>query len=148
MTTTSSTAARNREVASAFLAGTHSANIDDLEIIDKTVSPRIRCHGFPGGNPVDRQSYKRFFRAFRRSFTDMEFDVLAMVSDEEFVAAHWRMSVNHVGDFAGVRADGRRITFDGMVLYRMEEGLIAETWLHVDELSMLRQIGAMPAIAA
>lgn len=148
MTTPTSIAARNRKVAEAFLAGTHSPDIEDVDIIDSTVSPEIVCHGFPGGDPVDRESYKQFFRNFRKSFTDMEFDVVAIVSDERYVAARWRMSVNQTGDFAGIKADGRRISFDGMVLYRMEEGLIAETWLHIDELSMLRQIGAMPSMAA
>jgi predicted ester cyclase len=47
-----------------------------------------------------------------------------------------------------VKADGRRITFDGMVLYRMENGLIVETWLHINELRLLREIGAIPSLAA
>ena len=51
-------------------------------------------------------------------------------------------------DFAGIEADGRRITFDGMVLYRMEDGLIVETWLHINEMRLMREIGALPAIAA
>jgi hypothetical protein len=35
-----------------------------------------------------------------------------------------------------------------MVLYRMENGLIAETWLQINELSLLGQIGALSAEAA
>ena len=47
-----------------------------------------------------------------------------------------------------MKADGRRITFDGMVLYRMQDGLIVATWLHINELMLLSQIGAIPALAA
>jgi predicted ester cyclase len=40
------------------------------------------------------------------------------------------------------------VSFTGMVLYRMEAARIAETWLHVDELALLNQIGAIAPAAA
>lgn len=142
------TAETNRRVAEAFLAGTHSHDIEDVRVIDDTVAERVVCHGFPGGDPFDHDSYKGFFRGFRQSFKDMEWKVHALVADETFVAARWQIWATHSGDFAGVEADGRRITFDGMVLYRMENGRIAETWLHINEVMLLSQIGAIPALAA
>ena len=138
----------NRRTVEAFLAGTHSRNIDDVAVIDRTVAPSIVCHGFPGGEPIDHESYKGFFRNFRQAFTDMDWKVHALVADEDFVSARWQIWATHSGDFAGVRADGRRITFDGMVLYRLENGQIAETWLHINQLMLLNQIGAIPDIAA
>ncbi len=67
---------------------------------------------------------------------------------DNYVSAPWQIWATHSGDFAGVKADGRRITFDGMVLYRMQDGLIVATWLHINELMLLSQIGAIPALAA
>ncbi|GAB4348654.1 MAG: hypothetical protein Kow0026_03420 [Oricola sp.] len=138
----------NRRVAEEFLNGTHSPNIEDVAVIDRTVVPNVICHGFPGGEPNDHESYKNFFRVFRQSFTDMDWTVHALVADETYVSARWEIQATHSGDFAGVKADGRRITFDGMVLYRMENGRIAETWLHIDQLKLLTAIGALPAMAA
>jgi predicted ester cyclase len=139
---------RNRRTVERFLSGTHSKCIDDVEVIDDTVGPKINCHGFPGQPIVDRESYKNFFRFFRRHFDDMDWTVHALVADEQFVAARWEIEATFVGDFAGVESDGRRVTFDGMVLYRMEDGLIAETWLQINETRLLREIGAVPAVAA
>jgi len=136
---------RNRRTAARFLHGTHSKDVADVSVIDDTVSPGIVCHGFPGMTIRDKESYKNFFRVFRQAFTDMDWKVHALVADESHVSARWQISATHSGDFAGVRPDGRRITFDGMVLYRMEDGLIAETWLHINELMLLRQIGATAA---
>ncbi len=59
-----------------------------------------------------------------------------------------RTTVDHTGPFAGVPATGRRVSFTGVALYRMESGLIAEAWLHLDELALLSQIGAVQALAA
>lgn len=139
---------RNRNTVERFLTGTHSKHIDDVDVIDDTVAPNIVCHGFPGKPIVDHESYKGFFRVFRRHFSDMDWTVHALVADEQFVAARWEIQATFSGDFAGVKADGRRVTFDGMVLYRMEDGLIAETWLHMNEMRLMREIGAVPAMAA
>jgi predicted ester cyclase len=139
---------RNRRTVERFLAGTHSKRIDDVRVIDDTVGPNIACHGFPGQPITDHESYKAFFRFFRRHFDDMDWTLHALVADERFVAARWEIEATFVGDFAGVEADGRRVTFDGMVLYRMENGLIAETWLHINEMRLMREIGAVPSIAA
>lgn len=138
----------NRRTVERFLSGTHSPDIADVAIIDETVGRHIVCHGFPGFVIDDHESYKNFFRTFRQSFTDMGWKVHALVADDHYVSARWEIRATFSGDFAGVKADGRRITFDGMVLYRMEDGLIAETWLHINEMMLLTEIGAIPAMAA
>lgn len=135
--------AANRVLVERFLAGTHARDLSDLAVIDETVAERVVCHGFPGGNPHDRESYKDFFRTFRRSFDEMDLTVGALVADERHVAARWRIESTHCGAFAGVPASGLRIGFDGMVLYRIDGGRIAECWLHIDEIGLLTAIGAL-----
>lgn len=137
----------NRTTVERFLNGTYSPNIEDVKIIDETVATNIACHGFPGFEITDHESYKQFFRIFRQSFTDMDWSIHALVADEDHVSARWEIRATFSGDFAGVTADHRRISFDGMVLYRMESGLIAETWLHINEMKLLSEIGAMPLAA-
>lgn len=138
----------NCRTVERFLAGTHSPDIADVAVIDETVADAIACHGFPGFAIANRESYKAFFRVFRSSFTDMDWRVHALVADETHVAARWEIEATFAGDFAGVKADGRRVSFDGMVLYRMRDGLIAETWLHINETMLLAAIGALPPRSA
>ena len=141
----------NKATVARFLAGTHSANIDDVEVIDDTVVPHIVCHGFPGfpnGEFRDRESYKAFFRTFRRSFSDMTFETLKTIATEEFVSAHWEIWATHSGEFQGIEPDGARVVFDGVALYRMEDGLIAETWLTINEPLLVSQLGKGRARAA
>lgn len=148
MSTLSQRIDANRRTVEIFLAGTHSPDIEDVEVIDRTVAETVVCHGFPGGDPFDRESYKNFFRIFRQSFSDMTFDIEALAAGEDCVSARWLIHARHTGDFAGVRADGRQVVFGGLVLYRLEAGRIVETWLQIDELSLLSQIGAISARAA
>lgn len=135
---------RNRRTVEEFLDGTHSGR---FEVIEDTVAETIVTHGFPGGNPTSRESYRDWFLGFQSGFTVVSFDVPIMVADEDYVAVRWIFTVDHTGPFAGVPATGKRITFDGTAIYRMENGLIAETWLNIDQLSLLSQVGALPAMA-
>ncbi len=141
----------NKATVAKFLAGTHSANIDDVEIIDETVVPHIVCHGFPGfpdGEFRDRESYKAFFRIFRQSFSDMTFETLKTIATEDFVSAHWEIWATHSGEFNGIAPDGARVVFDGVALYRMEDGLIAETWLTINLPLLVSQLGQSRVQAA
>ena len=135
---------QNKATVARFLAGTHSQNIEDVEIIDETVVPHILCHGFPGfpnGDFAGRESYKAFFRIFRQSFSDMHFETLATLATEEYVSAHWKVEATHSGEFQGIAPDGARVVFDGVALYRLEDHRIAETWLRVNEPLLLSQLG-------
>ena len=141
---------RNKATVAAFLAGTHSADIQDVEVIDRTVVPHILCHGFPGfpgGEFSDRESYKAFFRIFRQSFSDMTFETTRLIATEDFVSAHWEIWATHSGPFQGIEPDGARVVFDGVALYRMENGLIAETWLTINQPLLLSQLGRARAAA-
>jgi predicted ester cyclase len=139
-------AQRNRQLVQAFLDGTHSGN---LSVIDSTVAENIVTHGFPcGHNPASREDYKTFFADFGRSFSNMNYRTLALTADETYVAARFQVAVDHTGEYLGVAPTGRRASFTGMALYRIEGAQIAETWLHLDGLSFLGQIGAIVPKAA
>jgi predicted ester cyclase len=142
---------RNKATVEAFLAGTHSADIDDVEVIDETVVPHIVCHGFPGFPDEefrDRESYKAFFRIFRQSFSDISFETTRMIATEDFVSAHWEIQATHSGEFNGIAPDQARVVFDGVALYRMEDGKIAETWLRINMPLLVSQLGRGAAQAA
>ena len=118
-------------------------------MIDITVADDIVTHGFPcGHNPASREEYKQFFATFGRSFSNMHYRTLALTADDERVAARFLVEVDHTGEYLGVPPSGSRVSFTGMALYRIRDGQIAETWLHLDGLSFLGQIGAIVPKAA
>ena len=142
---------RNKDAVARFLAGTHSDDITDVDVIDETVVPHIACHGFPGfpnGEFFDRESYKTFFRVFRQSFSEMSFETTRLIATEEYVSAHWEIWATHSGEFQGIAPDGARVVFDGVALYRMENGLIAETWLSINQPLLVSQLGKSQSRAA
>ena len=60
------------------------------------------------------------------------------------VVVRWTNEGTHVGEFAGIPATGGTFTIAGIDIYRVEDGLLAEHWHVVDQLSMLAQLGLLP----
>ena len=136
---------RNADAVRRFLQETHSGNPG---VVDELVDPEIRTHGFPGCiKPASREEYKQFFEVMARLWADMEFEVPAIVADEDQVAARFIVRATHASDALGVPPTGKRVTFSGMALYRMRDGRIAETWLYPDNVSVLEQVGVLPTAA-
>ena len=135
---------QNADTVIRFFDGTHSGNID---VIDETVSPDIVTHGFPCHSPRSIGEYKQFFRDFGAGFTNMDYRKLSVLSEGDRVAVRFWIAVDHTGEYLGIAPTGKRVEFEGMVLYRLDHGLIVETWLHLDGLSFLSQIGAVKMAA-
>lgn len=68
---------------------------------------------------------------------------------EDIVAKGDRVAVRHTstgtpeGNLMGIEATGREVEMSVMILFRFEDGKIAEVWLHDDRLSMLQQLGVV-----
>ncbi len=45
----------------------------------------------------------------------------------------------------GIPATGAQVTLDAMELFRLAGGKVAEQWVAMDALGLLRQLGAVPA---
>jgi predicted ester cyclase len=135
---------RNRDVVIQFFDGTHGGNV---EVIDQTVSPNIVTHGFPCHSPQSIAEYKQFFRDFGAGFTNMAYKKLSVLAEGDRVAVRFSIAVDHTGEYLGIPSTGKRVEFEGMVLYRLDHGLIVETWLHLDGLSFMSQIGAVQMAA-
>ena len=133
---------RNRAVVGRFLEETHSGH---LEVIEQTVSPEIVTHGLFGMDPDSLESYRHFFQVIGVALQEMEFSIDAMVAEGEQVAVRFSLSAIHGGELLGIPASGRPVQFSGMVIYRLVQGLIRETWLYPDHLALQRQLDLQAA---
>jgi predicted ester cyclase len=68
-----------------------------------------------------------------------------LVAEGDRVVVRWRNAGTQVGEFAGLPATNRAFDIAGIDIYRMEGGLAAEHWHVVDQLTMLQQLGVLPA---
>ncbi len=79
---------------------------------------------------------------FRRAFPDMHMTIDLIIAEGDRVAARWTTSGTHTGPWAGVQPTGKRVSFSGVNIFRLEDGKVVELWNHRDDLGLMDQIGA------
>jgi predicted ester cyclase len=55
--------------------------------------------------------------------------------------------MTHTGDFNGIPATGKRVTFGGTTIMRFSTGKVVERWSESDFLGILKQLGVVPEAA-
>jgi predicted ester cyclase len=81
------------------------------------------------------------------AFPDLETTVKHQVGEGHYVSAHLAMSGTNTGSYPRVpEPTGRHTDWESMVLFRMEDGKIAELWGTSDRMGMLTKLGILPDI--
>jgi steroid delta-isomerase-like uncharacterized protein len=80
---------------------------------------------------------------FRQGFPDVVSIIEDLIAEGDRVVARWRARATHQGEYVGVPPTGKEVEFTGISVYRIEEGKIAQSWTEMDELGLMRQIGAV-----
>jgi predicted ester cyclase len=81
----------------------------------------------------------------RAAFPDLHFTVEAQIAEGDMVVTRWTARGTHRGKFQSVPATGRKIRLAGTDIDRIIGGKVVECWAHVDELGLMRQLGAIEA---
>ncbi len=87
--------------------------------------------------------HKAIGRLFRTAFPDLEWRIDDLIAEGDKVVARTTMSGTQTGEFFGIPATGRRVSMTGVHVFRVQDGKIAEHWGSNDDLSLLRQLGAI-----
>jgi predicted ester cyclase len=95
--------------------------------IPDIVAAAFAAHDMPP--PGNRETLITFRRAVMTAFPDQAVEILDTVSEGDRLAARWRATQTHTGQFRDVPATGKRIIFDGHEFVRIRDGKIAERWV-------------------
>jgi steroid delta-isomerase-like uncharacterized protein len=102
----------------------------------------------PGLEPT-KEGVKQLFRMYRASFPDMRMDVQEVLPSGDKVVGRIRATGTHTGDaFMGLPPSGKSVDVQLIDITRFDDdGVAQEHWGVFDALSMLQQLGAVPAMA-
>jgi steroid delta-isomerase-like uncharacterized protein len=106
--------------------------------------PDCVLHGYPGVEP-GIASVRAFYHAFWAAFPDVAIAADDMLEQGDKLACRFTCRATHDGAFMGVPATGKRIEFSGITILQFRNGRCVERWSQADFLSVLQQIGAIPA---
>jgi steroid delta-isomerase-like uncharacterized protein len=101
----------------------------------------------PGLEPT-KESVTQMFRMYRAAFPDLHMELEEALPSGDKVVGRVRATGTHTGGaFMGIPASGKRINTQLIDIMRIEDGLAREHWGVMDTLSMMQQLGAIPAEA-
>lgn len=97
---------------------------------------------------VDDEGLAEHVRQMEGAFPNYQLTADDMIAEQDKVAVRFHLRAAHRGSLMGISATGREVLVEGIIIYRLANGRIAEHWLQVDMPGLLQQLGAVPAVAA
>jgi steroid delta-isomerase-like uncharacterized protein len=102
---------------------------------------------FPGQGP-GLHGLKETLTHIRQAFPDLHWSVEEQLAEDNSVLTRFIWSGTHQGEFLGIPATNRVVRVWGMVIDRFEGQRVKSTRILLDTLSLLQQLGVVPAAQA
>ena len=132
----------NKAIALRFA---HVWDKDDPSILDELAAPDIRVYYPILPEPIQGAgAFKEVLAGFHAAFPDREMEIGDIVAEGDFVVAPWTINGTHLGELMGIPPSGKRVTWGGITIYRIQNGKVVDERGEEDGLGLLRQIGAIP----
>lgn len=105
----------------------------------------IEHEDLPGLTPT-KEGVKELFRAYRAAFPDLHMEAVDIIASGDKAVARVRATGTQKGEFMGLPPSARRAETWLIDIMRFDHaGLVSEHWGVMDMLSLLQQLGAIPA---
>lgn len=89
---------------------------------------------------------RKYFNEYLTGFSNRNFKVLEIYGEDDRVIKRWSFTGTHTGDFAGIKATGKRITIEGVSIATIRYGKIIAEREYTDDLGMMQQLGVVAKI--
>ncbi len=135
---------RNRAIIDRFYDAVNNKRRDELRTL---VHADFINHGGASGDLVGPDALLESLEQFYTAMPDWHVSKDYVVSQGDRVASRGTISGTHLGDFMGVSPSGKKASWTGIIIYRLDDdGKIVERWQDFDALSMLQQLGVIPSM--
>jgi steroid delta-isomerase-like uncharacterized protein len=118
----------------------HQGNLDRVD--DLFASDFVRHD--PGRKLLGVEQNRQFISSLRSAFPDCRFTTEDQIAEGDKVVVRYRFEGAQLGEFQGMKPTGRRVSYTGILIYRIAGDKIAEQWTEFDLMSLLRQLGVLP----
>lgn len=121
----------------------------DIEAFGELLADGFVEHEETPGLEPTKEGVQQLFRMYRTSFPDMRMELEEALPSGDKVVGRVRATGTHTGEpFMGMPASGKSINMQLVDIMRFDDdGRVCEHWGVADSLSMMQQLGAIPAAA-
>jgi steroid delta-isomerase-like uncharacterized protein len=109
-------------------------------LADELIAEGLTFRGSLGVAAQGRDGLRDYMRAVRRAFPDFHNRVEDLVAEGDKVVARLTYTGTHHGELFGIGPTGKRVTYAGVAIFRIEAGRITEGWVLGDVHGLMQQL--------
>jgi predicted ester cyclase len=126
--------AENKDVVRSFYA--EAINGRDAYACERWLAKGFVHNGAKRGAEGQREVVAYFLAAFQ----PLRHEIVLLLAEDDLVAAHQRWSGHHVGEFLGVEASDRDVSFTSTAVLKISRGEIVQAWDEFDSAAVVAQL--------
>jgi steroid delta-isomerase-like uncharacterized protein len=100
-------------------------------------------HGIHSNSSLEED--QAALKGWHAAFPDVVIVPEKLIAEDDLVAIYWIARGTNTGTGNGLPATGKKAELAGITIWRIVDGKIKEEWSAFDQLSMMRQLGLIPA---
>src|SRR5688500_6053019 len=103
-------------------------NQGNEEVFLEYLAPDVIDHYAPPGFPPGRDGWNLNRIVLRTGFPDLRFVEHELIAEGAFVVGRYTFHGTHQGEFFGVPASGKKVSFSNIHIMRLVDGQVVEHW--------------------
>jgi steroid delta-isomerase-like uncharacterized protein len=135
----------NKSVSQRFFEVYGNNHDTEAAILLFAPDARINANVIPGGS-ADAAGYKQVGEMFLQGFPNLSAKVLDQIEEGDKVVTRVLWSGTQTGSLLGIPPTGKSFQVEGVVTDRIVNGQIQERWEIGDLMTMMQQLGVVPAL--
>jgi|SRR5215213_5823774 len=122
-------------------------NERELNRLDAIVSANFvrHCEATPDVEVQSLDDFKAFLDAYTAVFPDNVQTPIHIAADGDLIGIFATYEGTHLGPFGPFEPTGKRAKFDFAGMFRVEDGKLSRFWVTWDNMTILAQLGLLPA---
>lgn len=133
--------AENKAVASRVILEKMGQGRFDIQ--PELYGPDFVAHGF--GRNFTLAEDEASGRQLRAAFPDLKVKLDRIIAEGDLVSLHWSAVGTNTVAAPPFPGNGKSVSVDGMSFFRFADGKIVEEWSTYDNLTIMKQLGQIPA---
>ncbi len=116
----------------------------NLDLADELIAPDVTFRGSLGVTVRGRDGFERYLTMVRTAFPNFHNTVEDLVAEGDKVAARLTYRGTHEQELFGIASTHRQVTYSGIAIFRITNGMIVDGWVLGDTLRLMQQLGVIP----
>ena len=116
-----------------------------MDAVEGLVAPDFVAHGQGGMEDTHgRERFREWLRWYTSAFADREWAVHDVLSEGDKVVARYSGWATYRGGLLDIPSTDQRVLETGILILRVEGGVVREVWSEMSDLQLVMQLGAFP----